>query len=90
MSMSIDEIRRHLMELPRHERAELAYELLDSVSDDELDEDPAEVEAAWALEIKRRIDEYDAGLVESIPAEEVFAKARALVRKIEREQAQLR
>lgn len=57
-------------------------------ADDELDEDPAEVEAAWAAEIKRRIDEYDAGLVESIPAEDVFAKARALVRKIEQERAQ--
>ncbi|HLM69391.1 MAG TPA: addiction module protein [Longimicrobium sp.] len=88
--MTLQELRKHLMDLPRHERAEIAYELLDSVSDDELDEDPAEVEAAWAAEIKRRIDEYDAGLVEAIPAEEVFAKARALVRKIEQDRAQLR
>lgn len=90
MSMSIDEIRKHLMDLPRHERVEIAYELLDSVSDDDLDEDPAEVEAAWALEIKRRIDEYDAGLVEAIPGDEVFARARALARRIEQERAQLR
>jgi putative addiction module component (TIGR02574 family) len=88
--MSIDEIRKHLMELPQHERAELAYELLDSVSDDDLDDDPAEVEAAWAPELKRRIDEYDAGLVESIPAEDVFARARALVRQVEQERAQVR
>mgnify|MGYP004496455335 CR=1 FL=1 len=88
--MSIEELRKHLMDLPRHERAEIAYELLESVSDEDPDEDPADVEAAWASEIKRRIDDYDAGLVTAIPAEEVFAKARALVRKIEQSRAQPR
>jgi putative addiction module component (TIGR02574 family) len=87
--MTLDELRRHLMDLPPHERAEIAYELLDSVSDEEMDDDPAEAESAWASEIQRRIDEYDAGLVEAVPAEEVFAKARALVRRIEQERAQL-
>lgn len=90
MSMSIDELRKHLMDLPRHERAEIAYELLDSVSDDLLDEDPADVEGAWESELKRRIDEYDAGLVTAIPAEEVFAKARALARQIEQSRVQPR
>jgi putative addiction module component (TIGR02574 family) len=45
---------------------------------DAADETPSDVEAAWAEEIKRRIDELDAGLVSSIPADEVFARARAL------------
>lgn len=88
--MTLQELRKHLMDLPRYERAEIAYELLDSVSDEDLDEDPAEVEAAWADEIKRRVDEYDAGLVEAITAEDVFARARALVRKVEQDRAQLR
>jgi putative addiction module component (TIGR02574 family) len=60
------------------------------VADEDLDEDPAEVEAAWAEEIKRRIDEYDAGLVSSIPGDEVFARARALARKLEMERVQPR
>lgn len=90
MSKPVDELRKCLMELPPDERAELAYQMLDSVAEDELDEDPEDVEAAWAEELKRRIDDYDAGLVTAIPAEEVFARARALVRAVERERAQPR
>ena len=40
----------------------------------------AEVEAAWALEIERRLAEYDRGEVNSIGADEVFAKARSIAR----------
>ena len=40
----------------------------------------AEVEAAWELEIERRLAEYDRGEANSIDAEEVFAKARAIAR----------
>ena len=40
----------------------------------------AEVEAAWALEIERRLAEYDRGEANSIDAEEVFTKARAIAR----------
>jgi putative addiction module component (TIGR02574 family) len=39
--------------------------------------DPA-VEAAWAEEVKRRIDELDSGRVQGIPAEQVFARARKI------------
>jgi len=39
--------------LPRRERADLAAELLDSL-DDELVDDPQELEKAWADEIERR------------------------------------
>jgi putative addiction module component (TIGR02574 family) len=88
MSMSVDEIRRQLMALPYEERRELAYEILASISDEDLDENPAAVSAAWAEEIKRRIDDYDAGLVTAIPAEDMFARARALVRAIELERVQ--
>ena len=38
----------------------------------------AEVEAAWELEIERRLAEYDRGEVNSIDADEVFAKARSI------------
>jgi putative addiction module component (TIGR02574 family) len=38
----------------------------------------AEAEAAWEMEIDRRLDEYERGEVNSIPAEEVFAKARRI------------
>ncbi|MFO1319357.1 MAG: addiction module protein [Burkholderiales bacterium] len=38
----------------------------------------AEAEAAWETEIERRLDAHDRGEVQSIPAEDVFAKARRI------------
>ena len=40
----------------------------------------AEVEAAWELEIERRLAEHDRGEINSIDADEVFAKARSIAR----------
>lgn len=57
--------------LPPEERARLAEELLAS-----LDPHVAEVEQAWGIELRRRIDELDCGAVEAISADEAFAKAR--------------
>jgi putative addiction module component (TIGR02574 family) len=42
--------------------------------------DPA-VEAEWLEEVQRRSREIDEGLVECIPAEEVFARLEALIKK---------
>jgi putative addiction module component (TIGR02574 family) len=39
-----------------------------------------EIEAAWNVEVERRLDEYDRGEVQAIEAEEVFAKARSIAR----------
>ena len=38
----------------------------------------AEAEAAWDTEIDRRLDAYEHGEVEAIPAEDVFARARKI------------
>ncbi|HEX6372672.1 MAG TPA: addiction module protein [Longimicrobium sp.] len=40
-------------------------------------DDFAEIEAAWADEIKQRIEEIRTGAVEAIPADEVMAEMRA-------------
>ena len=40
----------------------------------------AEVEAAWGLEIERRLAQYDRGETYSIDGDEVFAKARSIAR----------
>ena len=53
----------------------LAEELLASVQ--EVD---AEAEAAWEEEIKRRIADIDSGKAKLIPAEEVFAEVRRLLK----------
>ena len=52
----------------------LLWEELDGPSD------PA-VDAAWLEEVQRRSRELDEGLVECIPAEEVFARLEALIKK---------
>lgn len=76
MSQPIDRLEAEALELPLHERARLAHSLIASL-DAEPEEDPAEVELAWAEEIERRLAEYRSGAVRPIPASEVFAEARA-------------
>ena len=39
-----------------------------------------QVEAAWDEEIKRRIEEIDSGKATLIPAEDVFAEVRRLIK----------
>jgi putative addiction module component (TIGR02574 family) len=38
------------------------------------------LDSAWGAEIERRLAAYDRGEVQALPAEEVFAKARALAK----------
>lgn len=38
----------------------------------------SEAEAAWGVEIERRLDELDQGEVQAVDAAEVFAKARSI------------
>ena len=63
-------------QLPREERERLVDELLESLNEPAA----AELDAAWAAEIDRRLAAYDRGEVQALSAEEVFAKARALAR----------
>lgn len=64
--------------LTPEERINLAHKLLDSVEwEDEDEDDPAAVEAAWADEIESRVDDIRAGTAVTYDAEEVFAELRA-------------
>lgn len=62
------------LKLDHKSRAELAHRLLESL--DELPE--SEWEQVWAQEAERRLAELREGKVKEIPADEVFARARAL------------
>ena len=77
-SMTFEELRERALELPPHERLELAEDLFDSVDD----EDPALFEASWADEIKRRVEDVESGRAELVPGDVVFARARARVEQI--------
>jgi len=69
MTRAMQELYEAAAQLPEHDRAELAGKLLESI------EDPpdAGVEEAWAAEIERRMAEYRAGRVKTIPWSEVRA-----------------
>lgn len=69
MTRAVQELYEAASQLPEEDRAELAGKLLESI------EDPADegVEEAWAAEIERRMTEYRAGRVKTIPWSEVRA-----------------
>ncbi|MEJ2542158.1 MAG: addiction module protein [Gemmatimonadota bacterium] len=73
MYSSIHALEAAALLLPPGERAKLAERLIAS-----LDRDP-EVQAAWDEEIRKRVADFDAGRLESVPAEEVLAEARSRV-----------
>ena len=73
MARSISEIEAGVRSLHRSEQKRLLRALLE-----ELD-GPAEVDTdhSWLAEVQRRSAEFDAGLVRTIPAEEVFERVRS-------------
>jgi len=70
MTAPADRVLQDALGLSEQERAEIAVRLIESL-DVASDAEAAEVEAAWAAEIERRVAELDAGTVKSIPWEEV-------------------
>ena len=70
MTRDVTELFREASELPEADRAELAGRLLETLHG----EPDAEVEAAWAEEIERRVRQLDSGEVKTIPWEEVRAR----------------
>lgn len=75
MADLIEDLAAKARALPPADRVRLAEDLLSTVQ--EVDED---TEAAWDAEIRRRIAEIDAGTAKLIPAEEVFAQVRRLLK----------
>jgi putative addiction module component (TIGR02574 family) len=67
------DILKKALALPTEERAALAASLLDSL-DSDVDED---AEAAWAIEVNRRVTELDAGAVKTIAWAEVRRRLAA-------------
>lgn len=75
MPLTREQLEVEARHLPRDERARLAEALIAS-----LDEE-AEVERAWSVEIRRRVEELESGAVKTISAEEVFAELDELLKK---------
>ncbi|HEX7890739.1 MAG TPA: addiction module protein [Ramlibacter sp.] len=60
--------------LEPEDRVRLVEILLDSLHDESV----AEVEVAWEQEIRRRVEAFESGDVETHAAEDVFAEARRI------------
>ena len=69
--LKTDELLNEAISLPVELRAQLADALLKS-----LNPARAEIDELWAAEAERRVAEIEAGKVDLIPGEEVFAKLR--------------
>ena len=70
MRSAVEELYEKASELTTDDRAELAGRLLESI-----EEEPDErVEDAWVAEIERRMADYRAGRVKTIPWAEVRAQ----------------
>ena len=76
MTRTADQIIQEARTLTAEERAHVAEELLRSLEEPER----AEIDAAWAEEIERRIDELDAGRMPTRPADEVMREMRDRLR----------
>jgi len=74
MAISYAELEEQARKLSAEERAQLADALLESLHETRI----AEVEAAWTVEIERRVAAYERGEATLVPADEVFAKARRI------------
>ena len=69
MTRAVEELYQQASQLPEEDRAELAGKLLEGIGES-ADEG---VEDAWAAEVERRMAEYRAGRVKTIPWSEVRA-----------------
>jgi putative addiction module component (TIGR02574 family) len=76
MADLIDELSERAKALPPEDRARLAEELLAS-----LDPHDADVEAAWDMELRRRIDEIEQGEATLVPADQALAAVRQALRR---------
>lgn len=76
MDDPVKELVQRGLALPSEERSRLVDLLLESLHEPPI----AEVQEAWAMEVERRLAEYDRGETQSIAAEDVFAKARNIAR----------
>jgi putative addiction module component (TIGR02574 family) len=73
--MTLQQIMSEARQLPREQVSEL-FDLL--LAESFTQPDP-EIDAAWRVETRRRIEEIQSGKVQGIPAEQVMAELRKIV-----------
>jgi len=68
MTAKVKRVLDDALKLSEKDRAAVAAKLLDSLDSDAEDE----IEAAWAAEIQKRVDDLDQGKVKAIPWSEAW------------------
>lgn len=76
MTKPIDRLENEALRLQVADRARLARLLLESL---DAADDQEEVSAAWEAEVARRVADYQAGSVATIPAADVFREAKSRI-----------
>jgi putative addiction module component (TIGR02574 family) len=76
MSTITEKICLEALRLPREARAELAHRLLVSLEDEDFSEDVIE---SWRDEIARRLEDFRAGRINEVSAEEALRHAHAAI-----------
>ena len=80
----LKEIEEQALRLTPKERSELIHRLIVSL-EGESEDSPEAIAQAWDEEIARRVADMDAGKTVWIPADEVFAQMRALIKNARQE-----
>ena len=74
MSSQLLAVESQALKLTAEERARLADRLIASLVEDD------EIEAAWAAEVERRIEEVESGRAQLVPAAKAIARARSAIK----------
>ncbi len=74
--MNVAEVEQALLALDERDRAALIHRRLRSFETGDVDTDQAEVDAAWRLELHRRIADIESGKVELLDVDESHAQLR--------------
>jgi putative addiction module component (TIGR02574 family) len=77
MTKRTQQVLREALQLPPRARADIAATLLHSLDETE----DSQVEAAWADEIKRRIEDVEAGRVKLIPWQSAKRRLQLRIRR---------
>lgn len=75
MATQLEIVEAQALKLTAEERAQLADRLISSLFEDH------EIEAAWAEEVERRIEEIESGRAKLMPAAEAITRARAAIKR---------
>jgi putative addiction module component (TIGR02574 family) len=73
--MDVDQLLQEVLRLPLEARAKLLGELIHSLDESQPD---ADRDVAWAVEIQRRIQTYDAGKARVVSGDELLDDLKAI------------